>query len=81
MAFRRPLVFALALVTLTLAAASLLVAAASSASAADGRDYISMVGSSRNNDDTSGEAPTMSPADTTAWCGDWALRAAMALAK
>jgi phosphate transport system substrate-binding protein len=32
--------------TLTLAAASLLVAAASSASAADGRDYISMVGSS-----------------------------------
>lgn len=23
----------------------------------------------------------MSPADTTAWCGDWALRAAMALAK
>ena len=41
----------------------------------------SMVGSSRNSDDTSGEAPTMSPADTTAWCGDWALRAAMALAK
>jgi phosphate transport system substrate-binding protein len=32
--------------TLTLAAASLLVAAATSASAADGRDYISMVGSS-----------------------------------
>ena len=41
----------------------------------------SMVGSSRNSDDSSGDAPTMSPAETTAWCGPRALSAAMALAK